>query len=154
MRSSRFVALAAALVLVAAPACGEEEGNEPGTEITQTVEVEAFDNYFEPTSLSVELNAEVTVEFTNNGSITHSFTAPDLDVEIESGNGEDGTVTFAVPNQPGSYDFFCKYHPDEMQGTISAGGSEEPLEEDPDGDDDDDDTEVDVDVDEDEESTP
>lgn len=145
MRSSRLVALAAALVLVAAPACGEEEGNEPGTSITQTVELEAFDYYFEPTSLAVELNAAVTVEFANNGSVTHSFTAPDLDVEIETGNGETGTVTFTVPNQPGSYDFFCKFHSDEMQGTISAGGSEEPLEEDPDGDDDDD-AEVDVDV--------
>lgn len=146
----RLVAVACALVLIAAPACGEEEGTDTGTTVTQTVEVEAFDFYFEPTALAVELNAEVTIEFTNNGSVTHSFTAPDLDVEIESGNGEDGTVTFSIPNQPGSYDFFCKYHPDEMAGTISVGGAEEPLEEDVDRDDDEDaDVEVDVDKDED-----
>lgn len=146
----RCLALAATILLVAAPACGEEGGSDAGSSITQTVEVEAFDYYFEPTALAVELNADVTIQFTNNGGVTHSFTAPDLDLEVEAGNGEEATVTFTVPNQAGSYDFFCRYHPDEMTGTISVGGSDEPLEEDPDGDDGDEDEDVEVEVDEDE----
>lgn len=147
--TGRSVALVAAIVLIAAPACGEE-GGDTGSDVSQTVEVEAFDFYFEPTALAVELNADVTVEFTNNGGVTHSFTVPDLDLEVEAGNGEDASVEFTVPNQAGSYDFFCRYHPDDMAGTISIGGSDEPLEEDPDEDDgDDEDVEVDVEEDED-----
>jgi plastocyanin len=133
------------VVLALAPACGGGE-EEPGSSIEQSAELEAFDYYFEPTALMVELGAEVTIEFTNNGSVSHSFSAPDLDVEVEAGNGEEATVTFTVPDQPGSFDFFCKYHADQMAGTISIGGGEAPLEEDPDEtDEDDEDVEIDVD---------
>jgi plastocyanin len=145
----KLVLLGAAMVLAVAPACGEGD-EEPSSSVSQSAELEAFDYYFEPTSLLVELGAEVTIEFTNNGSVTHSFSAPDLDVEVEAGNGQDATVTFTAPDQPGSFDFFCKYHADEMTGTISIGGGDAPLEEDPDENDDDDDAEVDVDVDEEE----
>ena len=152
MLTARSVALMAAIVLIAAPACGDE-GGDSGSDINETVEVEAFDFYFDPTSLAVELNADVTVDFTNNGGVTHSFTVPDLDLEVEAGNGEEASVEFTVPNQPGSYDFFCRYHPDDMTGTISVGGSDEPLEEDPDPtDDDDEDVEIDVDEDEDDDA--
>lgn len=140
----KAVLLVAALTLAVAPACGREE--DPGASVSQTVEVEAFDYYFEPTSLIVELGAEVTIEFVNNGSVNHSFSAPDLDAEIELGNGEDGTLTFTVPDQPGSYDFFCKYHADDMTGTISIGGGDDPLEE-PQETEEDDDDDIDVDVD-------
>ncbi|MGH2807666.1 MAG: cupredoxin domain-containing protein [Actinomycetota bacterium] len=147
----KLMLLAAATVLVVAPACGQE-GEDAGAAVSQTVAVEAFDFYFEPTSLLVELGARVTVEFTNNGSVSHSFSAPDLDAEVEAGNGQDATVTFTVPDQPGSFDFFCKYHADQMTGTISIGGGDDPLEEDPDDTDDDDDEDVEVDVDEDDDA--
>ena len=137
--------------MVAGIACGTEEENEPA--VSQSLSIEAFDFYFEPTSLAVEVGAEVTIDFTNNGEVTHSWTATDLDAEVEVGGGETGTLTFTAPNEPGSYDFFCKFHPDEMQGTISIGGSDEPMEEDRDPDDDDDeDVDVDVDTNEDEDT--
>ena len=128
------VAVAAALLAITA-ACGGGEESDAGGGVEQTVELEAFDFYFEPTALAVELGAAVTVEFSNAGGVSHSFTAPDLDVEVEASNGADSDVTFTAPDQPGSLDFFCKYHPDEMKGTISIGGGEAPLEEDQDGDD-------------------
>lgn len=149
LAARRSVLLLVALCLVAAPACGDDPGeDEPGAAVEQTVELEAYDYYFEPTALSVEVGAEVTVAFSNAGGVEHSFTAPDLDVEVEAGNGEDATVTFVAPDRPGSFDFFCKYHPDEMQGTISIGGSDEPLEEVPDEGDEDEDVEVDIEEDE------
>lgn len=136
------VALLACLALVAGVACGSEEENEPGT--SQSLTVEAFDYYFDPTALAVQVGAEVTIDLTNDGSVAHSWTSSDLDVEVEAGSGEDASVTFTAPGEPGSYDFFCKFHPDEMQGTISIGGSDEPVEEQPETEDDED---VDVDVD-------
>ena len=141
--SRRFGMVAASLLLaLAGTACGEEQGNEPG--ISQSLSLEAFDNYFDPTSLAVEVGAEVTIEFDNAGSVSHSWTSPDLDAEVEASGGESAELTFTAPNEPGSYDFFCKFHPDEMQGTISVGGSDEPVEEEPQEGDEDEDVDVDV----------
>ena len=143
--SHRFGVVVASLMLVAGvAACGEEQDNEAG--VAQSVSVEAFDNYFEPTSLAVDVGAQVTIEFSNTGGVSHSWSSPDLDAEVEATSGEDGSVTFSAPNEPGSYDFFCKFHPDEMQGTISIGGSDEPVEEAPEETEDDEDVDVDVDT--------
>lgn len=149
MRSRLALGLAVAALLVAA--CGSEE-NEPGAAVEQTVTVDAFDFYFEPTSLSVETGASVTVEFNNAGSVSHSWTSSDLDVEVEASSGEEASVTFTAPAEPGSYDFFCEFHPDEMQGTISIGGSDEDVEEAPE-ETDDEDVEVDVDSEEEDSDT-
>jgi len=134
-------------IAVLGVACGNEEEAEPA--VSQSLTVEAFDFYFEPTALAVDVGAEVTVELINGGSVSHSWTATDLDAEAEASSGQESTVTFTAPNEPGSYDFFCRFHPDEMQGTISVGGSDEPVEEVPETDEDDDDVDVDVDTDED-----
>ncbi len=148
MKTAKIFSVAC-LVLLSAVACGREE-EEPGG-VQQTLTVEAFDFYFDPTALAVEVGAEVTIELTNNGSVSHSWTSTDLDVEVESATGEESSVTFTAPAEPGSYDFFCEYHPDDMQGTISIGGSDEPVEEQPE-ETDDDDVDVDVDVEEEEDA--
>lgn len=135
----------ATLVFVGA-ACGNEEDAAPA--VAQTLSIEAFDFYFDPTALSVDVGAEVTVELTNTGSVNHSWTASDLDVETVAQSGQESSVTFTAPGEPGSYDFFCKFHPDEMQGTISVGGSGEPVEEVPETEEDED-AEVEVDTQED-----
>jgi plastocyanin len=126
-RSGLLAVIAIAAVLLGA--CGDK--SDPGSGESQTVSVEAFDYYFEPTSLNVNLGAQVTVEFQNNGSVEHSFTATDLGIETVSDSSNSSTVTFTAPAEPGSYDFFCKYHPDQMKGTISVGGSDQPVENQP-----------------------
>ena len=125
------------LVAVAAAGCGRDEGDgtDTGAAVENTLNVEAFDFYFEPTSLNVDVGAEVTIDFTNSGSVEHSWTSTDLDAEVEAGAGEESSVTFVAPAEPGSYDYFCEYHPDDMQGTISIGGSGEEVEEAPDDED-------------------
>lgn len=140
------IATVLACVALAAVGCGSEQETEPA--VSESLTVEAFDFYFEPTSLAVEPGAAVTIELVNAGSVAHTWTSTDLDAELEVGSGENGELTFTAPAEPGSFDFFCKFHPDEMAGTISIGGAEEPVEEEPEEDDDED---VDVDVDTDEE---
>ena len=129
--------------------CGEEETEEPANSVSVTVE--AFDTYHEPNTLAFDLGARVNLTLVNNGEVEHSFTSEDLDVAVEAGAGESAEASFTVPTEPGSYDFFCKYHPEEMQGTVSIGGDadEVPAGEDPDAEDteSDADTESDVNVD-------
>lgn len=140
-----------ALVLLAG-ACAEEDPDTDAQE--QSMEIEAFDFYYETETLLVEPGAVVTLTLENGGGVAHSVTVPDLDFEVEAQSGNTVDSTFTAPSRPGSLDFYCKFHPDEMEGVISIGGAEEPLEEDVDVEDDDDvDVEVEVE-DDDEDTTP
>lgn len=123
---------AAALIGIAALAlagasCGEDEDS---ARQEQSFTVEAFDFYFEPTSLQFEPGAQVNLTLENGGGVAHSITVPDLDFEAEAQSGESIENSFVAPTTPGSLDFYCKFHPDEMTGTISIGGADQPLEED------------------------
>ena len=128
-----------AVVLVAVtPACVvTDEENDSGL-VEMTAEVEAFDNYFKSTTVILEPDTEATVTLINSGSTLHSFTVPDLDIEIEAESAETATVTFPTTGLAGAYEFICKYHPDEMAGHLTV----EAADVDVDGD-----AEVDVDVD-------
>ncbi|MDQ4064797.1 MAG: cupredoxin domain-containing protein [Actinomycetota bacterium] len=86
--------------------------------------VEAFDFYFEPTTVFFERGVEATVTLTNNGSVAHSFTVADLDVEVEVEPGSEASTTFVTPDEPTAYEFFCKFHPEEMTGSLSIGTDE------------------------------
>ena len=141
-------ALLLSFVALIGVGCGSDADNDAGGQ-AQSVAVEAFDFYFEDEALIVEPGASVTVDFANNGENLHSFTVDDFDFEIEADGGESVSSTFTAPDAPGAYDFYCKYHPDEMQGTISIGGANDPVNnpddvDETDDDDDDEDLEVEV----------
>lgn len=142
----KLAILLIAVALVGA-ACGEEDEDSGAQE--QSASIEAFDFYFEPTSFQFEPGAEVTLTLENGGGVAHTVTAPDLDFELEAQSGDTVDATFTVPDEVGTFDFYCKFHPDEMQGTMSIGGSDQPIEEDVDEEDDDEDVDVDVEEDED-----
>ena len=142
LRKISIVAGALALAAVGV-ACGEDSEDSGAQE--QSFTVQAFDNYFEPTSLQFEPGAEVSLSLENSGSVSHSVTIPDLDFEAEAQSGDTIDNSFTAPTEPGTLDFYCKFHPDEMKGTISIGGADQPIEEDVD-DPDDDDADVEVEV--------
>ena len=116
----RYLVGAAAVLLAIAPACFITEDDDDSGLVEMTAEVEAFDNYFKSTTVILEPDTEATVTFMNNGTTLHSFTVPDIDVEIEAESGETSTVTFATTGLAGAYEFLCKYHPDEMNGTVTV----------------------------------
>ncbi|MFP5352637.1 MAG: cupredoxin domain-containing protein [Actinomycetota bacterium] len=144
-RKKHFIVLSVVALALVAGACGEEEADSGAQE--QALEIEAFDNYYETETLLLEPGAEVTLSFSNGGGVAHSVTVPDLDFELEAQSGDTAESSFSAPDEPGSLDFYCKFHPDEMKGVISIGGADQPIEEDVDSEDDDD-ADVDVDVDE------
>lgn len=128
--------------------CAERE-EEPNAPVSQEVELEAFDFYFSEEQFTFDLGTNVTFDFVNAGEETHSFTADDLDIDIEAGSGETTEISIDLPDEPGIFDFYCKYHPEEMSGTVSIGGAGDPLDDDDFPNDQDDDADVDVDVEED-----
>jgi plastocyanin len=103
----------AATETTAAPATTGGGGG--GTEIQLTASGTAWDK----TSLDMTSGAEVKVEVTNQDTIEHNFTFAEAGANQDVEGGEDATVTFTAP-AAGSYEFFCKYHPSAMRGTVTV----------------------------------
>jgi plastocyanin len=74
---------------------------------------------WDTTSLEMASGANVSVEVTNQDSIEHNFTFAEANANQDVEGGEDVTVTFTAP-AAGSYEFFCKYHPSAMRGTVTV----------------------------------
>jgi plastocyanin len=121
--AKRYVLLFVAAGVLAFVACGDDNGEGGGGSgngsATQSVDLTAQDFAFDPSTIEVDSGAEVELTFNNEDDVEHSFTAEDLDAEVEAEGGESATTTFTAP-ESGTVEFFCKYHPDQMTGEISV----------------------------------
>lgn len=123
--SRSLMALLSCFAFLAA-ACGEESptgetaGETAGGTAGKTIEVEATDFAFDPVNISADPGETVELTFTNAGEVAHSFTI-DGAVDVQAEGGEQATMSFTAPDA--SVDFYCKFHPDQMQGELAVGGS-------------------------------
>jgi nitrite reductase (NO-forming) len=106
----------------ATPAPESEDGEQPAEPAAAVeVHVDMIDVAFEPKTLTLPANAEVTITFANTGVAVHNFTAEELG--IASGDyqpGQTGSVTITTGG-PGEYTYICAVpgHADAgMTGTI------------------------------------
>ena len=116
------------IVALLATACGGDEGGSPaasgddggggaggGTSVTVT----AADFSFDPESVTAA--AGDTIELSNEGESPHNLQAEEagLDEDVDPGK----TVSIDLADvEPGTYDFICKFHPDDMKGTLEITG--------------------------------
>jgi plastocyanin len=123
---------AAAFLLVGAAACGgyggDDKESEEGTTTTiggaqveshgtkdvsgvgsEKVEIEMYDNYFEPTILEGKPGQKVTIELKNEGEAAHTFTVSEqsIDQEVQPGDEAESDITFP---ESGELTFTCKFH--------------------------------------------
>jgi plastocyanin len=98
-----------------APATTAAGGGGGGNEFKLTASGTAWDT----TSLDMSAGAEVSVEVSNQDSIEHNFTSAEANADQDVEGGEDATVRFTAP-AAGSYEFFCKFHPQAMRGTVTV----------------------------------
>lgn len=120
-----FIASLAVLLVIGACSNGSEpaagSGSTGGGD--PTASITAVDNAFEPTELELAAGEEVTVEFSNDGETTHTFTSEELGFDSESVEpGATAEVTFTVPEEDTT--FICVIHEqsDDMVGTIVPSG--------------------------------
>ena len=135
----RLPMLAAALVLILGlAACGgsgkSEESEEGGTLTiggqaveshgtkdvsgeTGKVEIEMYENYFEPTVLEGTPGQKVTLELKNEGSVAHTFTLAEQSVDQEVQPADEAEVDVTFP-ESGELTFVCRFH--ESSGMVGA----------------------------------
>jgi plastocyanin len=90
-------------------------GGGGGTEI----QLVASNFKFDKTSLDMQSGSQVKVEIRNQGQAEHNFTFTEAGANQDVEAGEDATANFTAP-AAGSYQFFCKYHPSQMKGTVTV----------------------------------
>jgi plastocyanin len=112
------VSLAAVIVLtLVSAACSSDDGGDSGDgggAADMTVTAKDFE--FDPSTIDVS-SGETTIEVTNTGAVEHSFTLDDDSVGVDIEPGESETVTVNLTATTG---FHCKYHPDQMTGTLQV----------------------------------
>ena len=129
LRRTRVAAAVTGLVLlIAAPACGGDDGGDPtsapssapstatasenGSETTgDTVAIEDF--AYKPETLKAKAGTAVT--FTNKDAFAHTVTAKDK--SYDSGNLDQGGTFEHTYDEPGTYEYFCTIH-NSMTGSV------------------------------------
>jgi plastocyanin len=138
-RIQGVVVIAALFLLLAAAGCGggggggdeseeattttimgsqvESHGTKDVSGESEKVEIELYDNYFEPTILKGKPGQKVELELKNEGKVAHTFTLSEqsVDKEIQPGDETETEVTFP---QSGELKFVCKFH--QAGGMIGA----------------------------------
>jgi plastocyanin len=95
----------------------ESHGTKDVSTASGKVEIELYDNYFEPTILKGKPGQMVELELKNEGNTTHTFTLAEqsVDKEIQPGDETETDVKFPAS---GELKFVCKFHG--AEGMIGA----------------------------------
>jgi len=120
------LALSVALLASACGGGGGGAGPEP-----VTFDISMRDNFFEPSEFAVSPGQQVTFNLTNDGQAIHNMRIAGLDDEYNSDDdavsdpdlfepGGAGTLVWTAPDQPGTINFRCDFHPAESVGTITV----------------------------------
>ena len=111
------------IVALLATACGGDDGGTPaasgdnggsgggGNRVTVT----AADFSFDPETVTAGVGD--TIDLSNEGDSPHNLQAEEAGIDEDVDPGEKISVELDEV-EPGTYDFICKFHPDDMKGTL------------------------------------
>jgi len=105
---------------------GETSGETGGTETGEdggatTLTVSAKEFVFDPATLSVPADEEVTIEVVNAGTVEHDFSLDEAGVKILAAATETASGSFTVA--AGTYTFYCSvpgHREAGMEGSLTA----------------------------------
>ncbi len=104
----------------ATPAAGGEE-QAAGAGAGETVTVESYDIYFEPSELSIPADTDVTVSLPNEGVTLHNFSIDELGISVDIAPGATEETVINAP--AGEYEYYCNvpgHKPAGMLGTLTV----------------------------------
>jgi len=111
------------LVVVLAAAAGGSSNGASAAGGRPSATVTAQNTAFSPSTLTVPANTPVTIALSNKDSIEHSLTFNNTGKSVDADGGSTQMLTFMSPGAGTTMAFHCKYHPMQMQGTITVTGS-------------------------------
>ena len=92
--------------MMGAPTQGHDEPAPDPISGAETVDVAAFDFGFEPSRIVVQAGEPVNIRLTNEGSLFHDLTIPELGFHLNARPGE--SVVGGLANlEPGEYGLLC-----------------------------------------------
>jgi len=77
--------------------------------VTQPIEVELSDDYFNPQVITIPNGRTTTLILKNKGNKEHTFTVEKLGIDTEVQPGKEKNIT-VKPQNPGTYELICRYH--------------------------------------------
>jgi nitrite reductase (NO-forming) len=105
-----------------AEATAEPTGEATAEPTGVVVPVSGGDLFYDPDSLTIPADTDVTITLTNDGAVQHDLFQPDMDVQTDILEaGESGSVVVNLP--AGTYRFWCTVpgHRDAgMSGTLTV----------------------------------
>lgn len=96
-------------------ACGREVADSSSEKPNLT----AKDFTFEPAELTAPAGDETTFHVVNAGDAKHNITIEELGVDQDVDVRGLADFSFTA-EQPGEFEFFCKYHATQMTGTLTV----------------------------------
>ncbi|MDQ4124359.1 MAG: cupredoxin domain-containing protein [Actinomycetota bacterium] len=127
----RKLAALLAVALLGAAGCGESaESDDPdppprGDQGSgASTEVRATDFAFDPELIEVDPGQDAEITLVNAGNVAHTFTSEELDVDVEAASGAEASATFTAPDEDGTFEYVCRFHP-QMKGEVVVGGGSE-----------------------------
>lgn len=109
------VATTAAPAATTAPGASTTGAASGGGEVM----VSANDFSFSPATVTISVGDSVTWTLAEGAHTTSSGTAPDLDGLWDQALTADEPFTFTF-EEAGTYEYFCRFHPDFMTGTVTV----------------------------------
>ena len=110
-----------AVIALMGAGCGGDDSNsdggDTGGDTGGSTTLTAAEFSFSPTSLSVATGE--SIDFSNEDEVEHNFSIDDAGVDADVEAGESTTLDLSDV-EAGTYDFYCKYHKDQMTGTLEV----------------------------------
>jgi uncharacterized cupredoxin-like copper-binding protein len=111
VRRAALRLLPVCLLLVVGTACGGKSAL-PGATWTanegKVVQLTLSDTMtFDPPTVTLKTNEQVTFTLENDGAIKHNFSIDSLKVNQDVAPGATEHVTFTAPNKPGQLSYYC-----------------------------------------------
>jgi plastocyanin len=90
------------------------------TDTSYDVEMVLDDFYFDPTTIKAPGDSVATIELTNSGDTSHTFTIDALSVDVQLDAGASESVTVEVGTET-RYEYYCRFHAEsnDMRGSFS-----------------------------------
>lgn len=118
--AARSIALGGAALFVIASAASVVAAVTYDDAVAQEGDVRLVtkDLRFQQTSIEAE-GGEISVFVDNEDGTLHTFTIDELGVDLDIPASKAARVTFEA--EPGTYEFFCEPHKEDMKGTLTVG---------------------------------